>query len=108
MKNWKIGIRIAAGFAAVIVIAMALGIFAYSRIGVINQNAVNISAHSLPSVYIMGKLHANVVQVVRLVLQRAIATDKADQAQIEAELAAVKVQTTEMLAKYEKELLSNE
>jgi CHASE3 domain sensor protein len=30
MKNWKIGTRIAAGFAAVIVIAITLGIFAYT------------------------------------------------------------------------------
>jgi methyl-accepting chemotaxis protein len=33
MKDWKIGTRIAAGFAAVIVIAMALGIFAYAKAG---------------------------------------------------------------------------
>ena len=32
MKNWKIGTRIGAGFAAVIAIAMVLALFAYSRI----------------------------------------------------------------------------
>ncbi len=57
MKSWKIGIRIAAGFAAVIAIAMTLGIFVYSRIGVINRSAAYISGNSLPGVYIMGRVN---------------------------------------------------
>ena len=36
-ENLKIGIRIAAGFAAVIIIAIALGMFAYNKLEGIDQ-----------------------------------------------------------------------
>ena len=42
MKNWKIGQRITAGFAAVIVITLTLGLFAYSRLNAINTDASNV------------------------------------------------------------------
>jgi len=49
MKNWKIGKRIGAGFGAVIAIAMALGLFAYSRVGLIESSSNNITASKLPT-----------------------------------------------------------
>jgi len=39
MNNWNIGTRISAGFAIVILIAGALGVFAYTRVGMIQQSA---------------------------------------------------------------------
>ena len=46
MKNWKIGVRIAAGFGLVIAIALALGIFAYSRIGVIEKSSADAVSYT--------------------------------------------------------------
>jgi CHASE3 domain sensor protein len=56
MNNWKIGTRIAAGFAAVILVAIVLGLFAYGRMGAIEQSSRQISANSLPSVYLVGQV----------------------------------------------------
>ena len=48
MNNWKIGTRIAAGFAVVIVIAATLGIFAYARVGSIEGSSNRSHQESLP------------------------------------------------------------
>ena len=53
MNNWKIGTRIAAGFAAVIVIAMMLGLFAYVKVGGIETNAREVANRALPMVYLV-------------------------------------------------------
>jgi methyl-accepting chemotaxis protein len=75
MKNWKIGTRIAAGFGAVIAIAAALGLFAYSRVGNIGQRTAEVTGTSLPSVAGMGRIHTNIEAAMRLVLQHVISSD---------------------------------
>jgi hypothetical protein len=47
MKNWNIGTRISAGFAAVIAIAMLLGEFADSRVGAICKSSNDVSGTPL-------------------------------------------------------------
>ncbi len=42
MKSWKIGTRIAAGFTAVIAIAVALGAFAYARMTSIENSSTQV------------------------------------------------------------------
>ncbi|HUO30092.1 MAG TPA: methyl-accepting chemotaxis protein [Bryobacteraceae bacterium] len=108
MKNWKIGTRISAGFAAVITIALVLGLFAYSQVGVISKRSVDISGNSLPSVYVMGQVQKNSEQVMRLILQRVLATDKAEAASIEQDLRDSRSNNNAMLAKYEKEMIYND
>ena len=107
MKNWKIGTRITAGFAAVIVIAMALGIFAYSRIGLINQRSTDISANSLPSVYTAGQLHSNTERLMSLILQHSIANDPEEMARVDGEIRDLRMQNAQAKAAYEK-LFSND
>jgi methyl-accepting chemotaxis protein len=108
MKNWKIGLRISAGFAAVIAVAMALGIFAYSQVGRINASANDVARNSLPSVSVMGKIHSNTEGIMRLILQHAISNDKQEMASIDAEIAANRTDNGQLLARYEKELFSND
>ncbi len=107
MNNFKIGTRIAAGFAAVIVITMTLGAFAYSRIGIINASSVDISGNSLPSVYIVGQIHSNVERVMSLLLQHAISNDPQEMARIDAEIKDMRARNGEWMLKYEK-LFSND
>ncbi len=107
MKNWKIGIRISAGFAAVIVLAMALGIFAYSQIGIINKSSVEISGNSLPSVHYVGQVHSNVERLMSLMLQHAIASDPQEVIRADAEIKELRANNAECLAAYEK-LLSDD
>ena len=96
MNNWKIGTRITAGFAAVIAIAMALGIFAYSQVGNINKSATDVADNSLPSVYVMGQIHSNTEQLMRLVLQHAIANDQDEMANLDAEIRDVRAKNGEL------------
>ena len=56
IDDWKIGTRIAAGFATVNLIAVALGLFAYSQLGVIDTSAKRIIEDSLPGLYFIGKI----------------------------------------------------
>ena len=51
MNNWKIGARITAGFGAVILIAMALGLFAFARLRVVDAGATCIATDSEHSYY---------------------------------------------------------
>jgi methyl-accepting chemotaxis protein len=107
MKNWRIGTRIAAGFTAVIVIAAALGIFAYSQIGVINKNSNDISENSLPSVYVVGQIHSNVERIMGLLMAHAQSSDAQEMAGIETEIRDVRSRNSEWMLKYQK-LFSND
>jgi methyl-accepting chemotaxis protein len=102
MKNWKIGQRIAAGFAAVIVIAMSLGLFAYSRIGVIDGNAGNIAGRRLPMVYVAGQVQNNAQANVGLLLRHINSTDAQERAEIEAEFKERSANNTLLLGDYDK------
>src|ERR1035438_5704538 len=107
MKNWKIGTRITAGFAAVIIIAAALGIFAYSQIGSIQKGSASVSSISLPGVYVIGQIHTNTERGMRLVLQHVISTDKEERAGLETETRDIRSRNGELVARYEKDLISN-
>jgi len=102
MKNWKIGQRIAAGFAAVILIAMTLGLFAYSRLGAIDKNATEITANSLPTVYAIGQIVNNVAVEYNLVMRHTLASDKADKDRLTAEVQDIRSRNAKMRAGYEK------
>jgi len=107
MNHWKVGTRIAAGFGIVVAIAMALGIFAYSRIAVINNASTEITGNSLPSVALIGHIEANAQAIYGKLLQHAISNDPQDMARIDAEIAAIRSNNSELCAAYEK-LFSND
>ena len=102
MKNWKIGTRMAAGFGALICVALALGIFAYSRVTVIDRSAATIAGDALPGVYVMGQVQSNVCRIYGLLLQHTMETDKAEWTRIEAEIQARRTGNSNQLAEYGK------
>ena len=102
MKNLRIGQRIGAGFSAVIAVAMVLGFFAYSRIGVIDENSTNIAAHRLPTIYLVGQVQDNAQANVGLVLRHIMARDAGEMARIEAELRDRSASNSTLLPQYEK------
>jgi methyl-accepting chemotaxis protein len=102
MNNWKIGTRIAAGFTAITVIVMTLGIFAYSQLGTIEASAKRITEDSLPGVYHIGQIKAQTLQRY-LVLEQLIATSNPKEvARLEAEGLQLQSTITKLLADYEK------
>jgi len=102
MKNWKIGQRIAAGFAAVILIALALGLFAYSRLSVIDKNANQITLNALPTVYAIGQIVTNVATEYNLVFQHVLTSDKAEKERLIAEIQDIRSRNAKQRADYEK------
>jgi len=107
MNNWKIGTRISAGFTAVTLIAGVLGIFAYSRIGIINASSNDVSGNSLPSVYIIGQLRSNIERLMSVITQHAVSNDKQEMEDRDAEIRDIRARNAEWIAKYEK-LFSND
>jgi len=102
MKNWKIGMRMSAGFGAVVLIAMALGVFAYTRIAVIETNAAQVLVHQLPTIYLLGQVQSNAQANVGLALQHIVAKDKQEMARVEAELRDRSASNSTLLPQYEK------
>jgi len=84
MKNWKIGTRIGAGFAAVILVAAALGLFAYFQLGGIEKSSAAIAANALPGVHLIGQVQNGIQKEFGLVLMALSSTDPTAIARFEA------------------------
>jgi methyl-accepting chemotaxis protein len=107
MNNLKIGTRISAGFAAIIIISTLLGVFAYSRIGIINKASTDISGNSLPSVYYVGEIHSNVERMLTLVMEHTNSTSQQEMTRLDGEIRELRAKNGELLAKYEKTFVSD-
>ncbi len=108
MKNWNIGTRIAAGFAAVIAIALALGVFAYTKVGGIERDAEEVTGRSLPKVYLVGQLQKNIAVAYSLGLRHASTTDKRNKDEVDAELQALRTSGAALISEYEKLIVTDQ
>jgi methyl-accepting chemotaxis protein len=102
MNNWKIGTRIAAGFGVVILIAMALGLFAVNRLGAIQQDTDKIARVNLPKVRLVGEIGVNTYSARVMVLEHIAARDALGKAEIEREFHALGAKTDVIFADFEK------
>jgi methyl-accepting chemotaxis protein len=102
MNDWKIGTRIAAGFAAVILIALSLGWFAYNRMGAIDRNANGITRKALPTVYAIGQIVDNVATEYNLATQHVLASDKTEKERIAAAIEDIRSRNAKVRAGYQK------
>ncbi len=102
MNNWKIGPRIAAGFAAVILIAATLGLFAYSKVGDIEKNATQATSMDVPKLYLVGQMEKNVQAAFSLGLQHATSPDRQEKADLDAQIEASRSSNAAAVAEYEK------
>lgn len=107
MNNWNIGTRIAAGFASVIAIATALGIFAWARVGAIEKNSTRITTNSLPSVYLIGQVQNGIQKEFSLVLQYVDSTDKDEREKLEAQIRESRALNGGRRADYQKLMTSD-
>jgi methyl-accepting chemotaxis protein len=107
MKNWKIGTRIAAGFAAVIAIALALGLFAYSKLGTIDKSSTQIAASSLPGVYLVGQVQNGIQKEFGLLLQYVSATGKDEMERLDAQISESRTVNAGRRADYQKLMTSD-
>jgi methyl-accepting chemotaxis protein len=106
MRSWNIGLRIAAGFVAVIAIALALGLFAYSRIGLIDKRSAEAAERSL-GVYLIGQVRGNVSKSLILMFQHAVSKDQPAMTLLDAEIRDLRAKNSETLLKYESRVSSD-
>jgi methyl-accepting chemotaxis protein len=102
MKNWKIGTRITAGFAAVIFIALTLGVFAYSKVGTIEKSSSQIAANALPGVYLVGQVQNGIQLEFSLLLQHVNSTDKQEMERLETEIRESRTRNAGRRGEYRK------
>jgi len=107
MKNWKIGTRIGAGFGIVILIAIALGLFAISKVSSIEQSEDGIATDSLPKVYMAGQIQSNLEAGRVLLLQHINSNDKLEMADLDRKLQSLTDKNSALLADFQK-LLTTE
>ena len=102
MNHWKVGTRITAGFGVVVAIAIALGVFAYSKVGNISQSANQVTDQSLPSTYVVGRIEGNLQASLALLLRHAQSSDPQEMADIEAQIQDLRNRIGARLAEYDK------
>jgi methyl-accepting chemotaxis protein len=108
MKDWRIGTRIAAGFAVVILIVVALGAVAYTRLVAIDKRARTVTEDALPGVYAIGQVQSTVGSSFALMVQHVQCEDKDEKAKMEAQMHQSSERITKILENYTKTGLASE
>jgi methyl-accepting chemotaxis protein len=101
MKDWKIGTRIMLGFAAVILLCIALGVFACSRLLVIEHKSSDIENNNLPSVLVLSSIQIKLYRTVQLLLQHAATSDPREMDSLEAQMRVLHDATERAFQTYE-------
>jgi methyl-accepting chemotaxis protein len=89
MKDWRIGIRIGAGFAIVIGVCVLLGFFATTRTAQISKRTDALSSNYFPSVVALTRIQINLQHSVSLLLQLVASSDEKKIAQLDAQISAL-------------------
>jgi methyl-accepting chemotaxis protein len=101
-KGLSLSGKLYLGFASVLLIAGALGIFAYSRLAEIDTDANHIAHEKLPAIANIGKAHVLVGRNLSLAGKHVLATDPSDMAKVAAEFADTRDKITALVEEYEK------
>jgi hypothetical protein len=99
-NRWKIGTRIAAGFGAVILIAVVLAGFAYTRLIAVEKTATSITSGSLPGIYIIGQVQRNEARSLSLLLQQVASDDEAELMLLDIEVNDLRTNDAKLVADY--------
>jgi len=98
-NNLKIGKKLAFGFGVVELLMIVLGVFSILQLSKVNGSTIDIVNNWLPSVKILGDIHAATDDIRRFELNHVLQTDK----QKEAEAVAALAKAADVLASTEKQ-----
>lgn len=107
MNNWKVGLRIAVGFGAVVAIAIAVGAFAISKVGILGNAAVQVTDNNLPSVYMAQAMQNNVQAELSLLMRHAASGSQEEMAAVEEEMQQLSNSNKQLRSDYEKLITSD-
>ena len=108
MNNWTISRRIIAGFITMLLITVALGLFALWRLTGLAQNIADIADDSLPSVVALGEI-ANLSRdnlISLLQLGGDVSAERSTQ--LEQKIAANSARRGELIKTYEGSLIADD
>ena len=101
MRNWKLGFRISAAFAAVILICVAMSYFNYNRVKHIDSETVQVSGNTVPSVTAMSGVQVRMFLNLELLRQHAASSNPAEMNRIESEMKGNQDANNQALQEYE-------
>jgi methyl-accepting chemotaxis protein len=108
MNNWTISRRIIAGFTTMLLISVALGVFALWRLTGLAQNIADIADNSLPSVVALGEI-ANLSRDNLISLLQIGGDVSAERStQLEQKIAANSARRGELIKTYEGSLIADD
>lgn len=101
IQNWKIGSRVAAGYALLSLLTLALGAFSYAQLVSLNQSSKQISEDSLTGVYIISKLKITAITKYSLLQSALLTSDRNKIAQWDAQIEALTQAINDAVKLYE-------
>lgn len=99
--NWKIGHRVATGYALLSLLTLALGAFAYSQMVTLNQSSKKITEDSLSGVFYISKLKTTAITRYSLLQSALLTSDRNKIAQLDAQIEALHQLVSETVKVYE-------
>jgi methyl-accepting chemotaxis protein len=102
MQHWTIGKRIAAGFAAVLVIMLVLSIYVRTRINIVESGMASIATNGVPSLELVADAKEKANEIRALTFKHLQSPDKADMADLESKMDANVAQVSKDLDEFEK------
>jgi len=100
-KGMSLSSKLYLGFAAVLLIASALGIFAYSRLIKIGGRARFITADCMPGGFLAEEIEMKAQELLLLPAKHILSQDKGEMEAIEARTTALKTEIDKSLKDYE-------
>lgn len=101
MKNWTVRQRIVGGFAAVMLVMVALSAFAYLRLRGIADQSAALDTDSIPGLYLSAKLQTVSVETYSSTEQHVLEQDQARMQQIMATIQQKTAERLDLLKQYE-------
>ncbi len=108
MKNLSVGKRITGGFLAVILITLALGLYASSQLRSINEKGSYIAENSIPGLYLSGQIESLARDNYSTVLDHVISTDASEMQRIEERSRAASDRVTALMDDYKNHIKTDQ
>ena len=108
MKTWTIGKRIVVGYAVVLLATLAIGVFAYTRLNVINRHSDSLTGSSLPGIVSVTKMQANTIFANAYMLKFMLSTEAGEFAEIDQKVREIGAENSLLAKEIEKVSLSPE
>ena len=108
MQNWTVRSRIAAGYAAVVIVTIAIGIFCYARLGTLKQLGFDLTEDNLPGIVGLAKIQANMRESYALLEKHLLTSEASQFTAIEQRMHEITEENTKNFKAIEASVLSEE